>query len=87
MASQIELEIQRRLLQYLSGEIELDQFEDWFVPVLWDIDEYDECAREMAGRVHNLISEFSHGDRSLESLREELEHTAMPSSVAQSRHH
>ena len=65
MASQIDQAIQRHLLQYLSGEIELHQFEDWFVPMLWDIDEYDECAREMAGRVHILIAEFSHGDRSL----------------------
>jgi hypothetical protein len=72
MASEIELGIQQHLLKYLSGEIQLHEFEDWFIPVLWSIDNKDESAREMAGEIHILISEFSRGDRTPESLREGL---------------
>ncbi|SPF43407.1 hypothetical protein SBA4_3030025 [Candidatus Sulfopaludibacter sp. SbA4] len=73
-----ELEIQRRLSQYLRGEKQLHEFEDWFVPVMWDLAESeDEPARELAGRISNLIAEFSRGDRTLESMRTELAHTGM----------
>lgn len=73
MASEIALEIQRHLSRYLDGEIQLHEFEDWFVPALWDIDECtEEGARELAGRIHILIAEFSRGDRTADSLREEL---------------
>ncbi len=75
MASEMELEIHRRLSQYLNGRATLQEFEDWFVPVLWDLAESrDEAARELAGDIHNLIAEASRGDRSPESLREELAH-------------
>jgi hypothetical protein len=62
-------------MQYLSGRATLADFEDWFVPVLWDIDGEDEHTREMAGTVHILISEFSRGDRTLEDLRKGLAET------------
>jgi len=67
-----ELAIQQHLLQYLNGEIQLYEFEDWFAPVLWSIDSEAETAREMAGEIHILISEFSRGDRTLGALREGL---------------
>ncbi len=79
MASKIESEIQQHLTQYLDGAIQLHEFEDWFVPVLWDIDESDdERARELAGRVHVLMAEFSRDDRSEESLRMELANAIRP---------
>jgi hypothetical protein len=75
MSSELDLEIQQHLMQYLSGAASLTEFENWFVPVLWDIDDADEHTRALAGTVHILISEFSRGDRSLESLREGLADT------------
>jgi len=69
MAQRIELAIQQHLLQYLNGEIQLHEFEDWFAPVLWGIDSESESAREMAGEIHILISKFSRGDRTPAALR------------------
>jgi hypothetical protein len=78
MAQGIELAIQQHLLQYLNGEIQLHEFEDWFVPILWSIDTESESAREMAGEIHILISEFSRGDRTLAALREGLAASVHP---------
>jgi hypothetical protein len=75
MLSQLELEIQQHIIQYLSGVASLSDFEDWFVPVLWDIDEEDARTRELAGTIHILLSEFSHGVRSIENLRQGLART------------
>ncbi len=72
MSSELELEIQQHLMKYLSGSVSLAEFENWFVPMLWDIDDTDERTRRLAGAVHILISEFSSGDRHEESLREGL---------------
>jgi hypothetical protein len=74
MASKLELEIQQHLTQYLSGGL-LADFENWFLPALWEIDEEDENTRALAGTVHILISEFSRGDRTLEDLRAALAET------------
>ncbi len=75
MASELDLEIQEHVVEYLSGAASLAELEDWFVPVLWDIDHTDEDTRELAGTVHVLISEFSRGDRTLQGLREGLANT------------
>ena len=55
-----------------SGSVPLSDFENWFVPILWDIDDENRSAQEMAGIVHILLAEYSRGDRTLEALREEL---------------
>jgi hypothetical protein len=72
MASELELEIQQHLMQYLSGAMTLTHFENWFVPILWEVDDQDKSTREMAGTVHILISEFSRGDRSIAQFRQGL---------------
>jgi hypothetical protein len=69
MPSQLEFEIQQHVIKYLDNEESLAEFENWFVPLLWDLDGEDEHARQLAGKVHLLISEFSRGDRSEEDLR------------------
>jgi hypothetical protein len=72
-------EIQQHLAEYLDGNTKLHEFEDWFIPVLWDLaEDTDESARSFGGRVHILISEASRGDRSQDSLREELEALCLP---------
>jgi hypothetical protein len=72
-ASQAVSEIQQHLAEYMAGRIRLHEFEDWFVPVLWDLaEETDESARALGGRIHVVISEASRGDRSLDFLRDEL---------------
>jgi hypothetical protein len=72
MPSELEREIHQHLIKYMSGVISLADFEDWFVPTLWDLDQEDERTRALAGTVHILISEYSRGDRTIELLREGL---------------
>jgi hypothetical protein len=73
MRSPIVSEIHRRLTEFLSGKTEFHEFEDWFVPILWELaDGTDETARQLVGQIHILIAEFSRGDRTADSLREEL---------------
>lgn len=82
MAS-VEQRILAHLSDYLNGKIQLHEFEDNFVRILWDIDECpDARARELAGEIHVLTAEYSCGDRTLESLREELTRIANPSAGA-----
>ena len=79
MPAQIVSEIQEHLSEYVSGRIELHEFEDWFVSVLWDLaEEPDDAASDLAGHIHNLIAETSRGDRTLDSLREELAEAVRP---------
>jgi hypothetical protein len=84
MASELELDIQLHLIRFLTGDSELHEFEDWFSPLLWNLAESNDPARELAGRIHNLIAEASRGDRSFESMREELASVISP--FAQNRY-
>jgi hypothetical protein len=73
MVSETQDELQKNLARYLKGDITLHEFEDWFAPVLWNLAESgDDPAREIAGSVHILISEFSDGTLQLETFRERL---------------
>ena len=84
MASEAELEIQQHLSLYLAGKLQRYEFEDWLIPTLWDLAESnDDAARELAGHINNLIAETSCGDRSMESLQEELTRIARPFSEFQ----
>lgn len=88
MLTQKELEINDQLLHYLNGQIKLHEFEDWFAPTLWHIDEcHDKHTIELAGAIHILLAEFSCGDRTEASLREELARIATPlaPSIAENR--
>jgi hypothetical protein len=72
MPSEIELAIQQHIMRYLADKESLAEFQNWFVPILWDIDHEDAHTQELAGRVHLLISEVSRGDRSLQDLNRGL---------------
>jgi hypothetical protein len=77
MESEIARQIRKNVRRYLNGEIRLHEFEDFFVPILWDIEE-GQSEADLAGKVHILTSEYSRGDRSLLSLHEELENAIHP---------
>lgn len=80
MASELDLEIRQHLMHYVSGRITLADFENWFIPVLWDIDDQDGDTREMAGTVHLLISEFSRGSCSIGDFHQALRNACQISS-------
>ena len=68
-----ELEIRRWLTRYLSGEISLREFEDWFVPVSWDVEKTENnFAIELAHTIELRLAEFSSGHRSEDDLQSSL---------------
>lgn len=75
MSLEIQVEIQRNLARYLEGCLKLNEFEDWFIPVLWGLRDEDDESRRFAGRISNVIAETARGDRTVESLRKELAST------------
>jgi len=79
MPSIAELEIHNQLAQYLDGAIQLYELEDHLLPMMWDLAESsDEQARELVGRIMNLIAENSRGDRDFGSLQRGLADAARP---------
>jgi hypothetical protein len=73
MVSELQSEIPDNLSSYLQGGKTLQDFEDWFMPVLWDVAEgHDESSVRLAGAIGRLMAECSRGDRTEASLREEL---------------
>ncbi len=74
MTGAIDLEIRDRLARYLNGDIPLHDFEDWFVPVSWDIEQiHNSEANELAGEIELRLAEFSNGDWTEAELRSKLE--------------
>jgi hypothetical protein len=66
-------EIYDALSRYLNGGTTLQEFEDRFMPVLWDLGSEEESdARKFAGTVANLIAAYSDGVLTEPSLRREL---------------
>lgn len=73
MQHPLEFEIRDRLHAYLSGEISLHDFEDWFFPKTWDVDKSDEPALlDLVYQIKLDWAEFTNGDWSEEELRSML---------------
>jgi hypothetical protein len=74
MTGGIDLEIRERLGRYLSRDISLHDFQSWFVPVLWNIEQTQNAeAIELAGEIELRLAEFSNGDWTEAELRSKLE--------------
>lgn len=59
----LDFNIHEKLAEYLAGEISLREFENWFFPETWDVDQIDNPA--LANLVYGIklrIAEFSNGD-------------------------
>jgi hypothetical protein len=74
MTGGIDLEIRDRLARYLNDDISLHEFEEWFVPVAWSIEQTQNAnAIELAGEVELRLAEFSNGDWTEAELRSKFE--------------
>ena len=74
MTSGIDLEIRDRLARYLNGDVSLHEFEGWFVPVAWSIEQTRNAkAIELAGEVELRLAEFSNRHWTEAELRRKLE--------------
>lgn len=63
MQHPLELEIREHLFAYLTNEISLRDFEDWFFPKVWDVDKLDNPALlDLVYEIKLDWAEFSNGD-------------------------
>jgi hypothetical protein len=70
MSHSLDFNIHERLIDYLAGEITLRDFEDWFFPETWDVDQKRDLA--LVGLVYAIklsLAEFSNGDWTEDELR------------------
>ena len=73
MAIRADLEIRSTLVRYLNSEISLAEFEDWFVPVAWNVEKTgNREAPELAAEIELRLAEFSNGHWSEPELRKIL---------------
>lgn len=58
---------------YVGGSCSLSQFEDWFLPQVWDVEESDSPdAEDLAKAIMASLSEFSSGLVNEEGLKDQL---------------
>lgn len=69
MTTQLELEVYRKLVLYLSGAESLAVFRAWFDEATWDQEIWESS---LVGSVELGIAEFSSGDRDEEDLKRSL---------------
>ncbi len=70
MSYSLDFNIRERLATYLAKEISLREFEDWFFPEAWDVDQLGDLA--LTNLVYGIklrLAEFSHGDWTENELR------------------
>lgn len=67
-------DVQRCLATYLSGELSLSQFRDWFDAETWNLDmKPDTALGEIVGEIELRLAEFTNGHRTEDDLRYHLE--------------
>jgi hypothetical protein len=73
MTSEYQSEAHDKISGYLGGSASLVDVENWIWSFLGDLENsQEEGVRNVAGTIGRLISEYSHGDISEDSLRREL---------------
>ena len=73
MIDVLNVELRDRLVAYLADEISLLEFQEWFVPRLWGVDEHaDPTTQELWFEVELRLAEYTSGHRTVEELRESL---------------
>ena len=73
MYGPLSFQINAHLCRYLTGEISLIEFQEWFIPSTWNVEHsQDPYAVELAANIHLLLAEFSNGDWTEEELRAKL---------------
>ncbi len=66
-------QIREQVDKYLSGEISLEGFEDWFVQETWNVHRFGSHAAEvLTFAIEEALSEFSSDHISEQRLKEEL---------------
>jgi hypothetical protein len=70
MSYSLDINIRERLAAYLANEISLREFEDWFFPETWDVDQLGNLAlTNLVYGIKLCLAEFSNGDWTEGELR------------------
>lgn len=70
MPPQMDLEIRKELVRYLSGKISLQDFQTWFIPTIWNIDKTkNQTTEALAYEIMLRLAEFSNGDWTEDDLK------------------
>lgn len=64
-----DLEIRAYLSRYLAGSLDLDAFEDWFVPATWDIEQYSVGAARLAAEIRSALFRITTGESTEDEFR------------------
>ncbi len=69
----LELELRRKLIQYLLGNMSLREFQQWFVPTTWDIHLSTEPgAIDLTYKIDLRLAEYTSGHLPENQLRREF---------------
>jgi hypothetical protein len=71
-------EILRRIQSYISGDISRREFEEWFLPATWNLDEaQDAGGHALAAQIYLAIAEFDNGNLDEAEFIERLSEISM----------
>lgn len=69
----LDIEIREWLTRYLVKELTFEQFEDWFVPSIWEVEKSgDQMAINLANEIESTIAEFTNGHLTENELKNKL---------------
>lgn len=73
MLSSLDSNIREKLSSYLTGEISLHEFEDWFFPETWEVDQIEDFSLiRLVYGIKLRLAEFSNGDWTEDELQDRL---------------
>jgi len=79
MLSSIETQIRDNIRKVADDELSVHDFEQWFVPMSWNIENCgDPSAIAVVHKIDGILSESSSGNWSESDLRDELANVILP---------
>ncbi|MBV9282276.1 MAG: hypothetical protein JOZ41_19515 [Chloroflexi bacterium] len=73
MLTSLDQEIRAQVRRYVAQQIRLDEFTEWFLPVMWRAEESgDQTVADLASKIDLRLIEHSNGDWTEAELRELL---------------
>ena len=83
MESSLDHDIRERLARYLRGETRLRDFDAWFVPATWEVDqERDPVAYDLTNEIYLRLAEYSNGQWTEAELKDRLRHFVESHAIA-----
>jgi hypothetical protein len=61
-------EIRRKLRDLVDGRVSVREFQAWFVPATWELNEDGTATEELAAEIELRLAEFSNGHRTEDEL-------------------